>query len=280
MMNPSQKSYATELEFEPICPSVPKLAFPNESADSGRRGNTQIAPSRSAYDPVKRVLDLLACIAIMALTWPILLAGWILVKSTSKGPGIYTQTRLGLGGRPFRIYKLRSMTNNCEATAGGAKWSMVNDPRVTPVGKLFRKLHIDELPQLFNVLLGDMSLVGPRPERPEFVGPLSASIREYPLRLAVRPGVTGLAQIQLPSDTDLDSVRKKIILDRCYIDSRGIWFDIKLIVGTAIYLAGFSYATVRRMLALPNPLMPCQQEPEIRIHSVPVQHEMTPQTSI
>ncbi len=280
MMNPSKKSYASTPEFEPIRPSVLKLVSPTESPDSGHRASPQIAPSKSAYDPLKRILDLLACIVLLVFTCPILLAGWLLVKATSKGPGIYTQTRLGLGGRPFRIYKLRTMANNCEATSGGAKWSTVNDPRVTPVGRLFRKLHIDELPQLFNVFSGDMSLVGPRPERPEFVEPLSASIREYPLRLAVRPGVTGLAQIQLPSDTDLDSVRKKIVLDRCYIDSRGLWFDLKLIIGTAIYLAGFSYAAVRRLLALPNPLMPCQQDSEIRIHSTPAQHEMTPQTSI
>lgn len=279
-MNPSKKSYASVPEFEPIRPSVLKLVSPTESPDSGHRASPQIAPSISAYDPLKRVLDLLACIVLLVFTCPILLPGWLLVRATSKGPGIYTQTRLGLGGRPFRIYKLRTMTHNCEATAGGAKWSPVNDPRVTPVGRLFRKLHIDELPQLFNVLSGDMSLVGPRPERPEFVEPLSASIREYPLRLAVRPGVTGLAQIQLPPDTDLDSVRKKIVLDRCYIDSRGLWLDSKLVIGTVVYLAGFSYATVRRLLALPDPLMPCRPDSEIRFHSSPVQHEMTPQTSI
>ena len=224
-------------------------AAPTVTADSLR------CPPRP-YDSVKRFLDLFAASLLLIPALPVIVLGWALVRCTSAGPGVYTQIRVGLGGRHFRIYKLRSMTYNCEATTGGAKWSTAGDSRVTPVGRVFRKLHIDELPQLFNVLLGDMSLVGPRPERPEFVKPLSVSIPEYPLRLAVRPGVTGLAQIQLPPDTDLKSVRRKVIVDRSYIDNRGFWLDVRLILGTALYLIGCSYALVRRILALPNPLVP------------------------
>lgn len=212
------------------------------------------SPART-YDTIKRIGELLVGAVLLVLAFPVIAAGWILVRLTSPGSGIYTQTRVGLGGRHFLIYKLRTMTHNCEATAGGAKWSTAGDSRVTPVGRVFRKLHIDELPQLVNVLLGDMSLIGPRPERPEFVKPLSASIPEYALRLAVRPGVTGLAQIQLPPDTDLGSVCRKVVLDRAYIDGRCLWLDLRLILGTAIYLLGFQYSTVRRLLGLPNPLV-------------------------
>ena len=226
-------------------------AAPTVTPDSSRTPLT--CPPRP-YDSVKRFLDLFAASLLMVPALPVIVLGWALVRCTSAGPGIYTQIRVGLGGRQFRIYKLRSMTHNCEATTGGAKWSTAGDSRVTPVGRVFRKLHIDELPQLFNVLLGDMSLVGPRPERPEFVKPLSVSIPEYPLRLAVRPGVTGLAQIQLPPDTDLKSVRRKVTVDRSYIENRGLWLDVRLVLGTALYLIGFSYALVRRILALPNPL--------------------------
>jgi hypothetical protein len=125
---------------------------------------------------------------------------------------------------------------------------------VTPVGRVLRKLHLDELPQLFNVLRGDMSLVGPRPERPEFVGPLSDAIPGYAERHRVRPGVTGLAQIQLPPDTDVESVRRKLVLDRCYARRCGLWLDLRILLGTALYLAGFSYDRVRRLARLPNPL--------------------------
>src|SRR5205823_3448469 len=106
-------------------------------------------------------------------------------------------------GEPFIILKLRTMYDRCEAKTGAA-WATRNDPRVTPVGRVLRKLHIDELPQLLNILRGDMSLVGPRPERPEFVGPLSRALPGYADRLQVRPGLTGLAQIQLPPDSDLE----------------------------------------------------------------------------
>ena len=139
------------------------------------------------------------------------------------------------------------MYHNCEAVSGAA-WSTKRDSRVTRVGRILRKLHVDELPQLLNVLRGDMSLVGPRPERPEFVGPLARQIPGYYDRLAVRPGVTGLAQIQLPADEDIEDVRKKVVLDRCYAEKRDLWLDFRIMLGTAVYLFGFSYATVRKVL--------------------------------
>src|SRR5262249_46287618 len=126
------------------------------------------------------------------------------------------------------------------------------DTRITPVGRFLRRLHIDELPQLWNVLCGDMSLVGPRPERPEFVVPLQQAIPSYFERLGVKPGVTGLAQIQLPSDTTIEIVREKLLLDRCYVHRYGLWLDLRILIGTGLYLAGVSYGGVRRILRLPN----------------------------
>ncbi len=146
------------------------------------------------------------------------------------------------------------MYSNCEAISGVA-WSTKRDPRITTIGRIFRKLHIDELPQLLNVIRGDMSLVGPRPERPEFVGPLSEKIPYYTERLLVRPGVTGLAQIQLPADTSIESVRTKLVLDRCYVKKGSAWLDLRIMLGTVIYLVGFSYAKVRKLTCLPNPLI-------------------------
>ena len=130
-------------------------------------------PHRPVYTTVKAVLDRVAAGLLLVGTGPVVLFAWLLVRVTSQGPGFYSQARVGLAGRTFRIYKLRSMYHNIEATAGGVKWSGKGDARVTPVGRVLRKLHIDELPQLWNVLIGDMSMVGPRPERPELVPGLS-----------------------------------------------------------------------------------------------------------
>src|SRR5439155_3688120 len=141
----------------------------------------------------------------------VLAAAALLITLSSPGPVVYTQTRLGRSGRRFTIYKLRTMRHNCEA-ASGIRWATKGDSRVTRVGKMLRATHIDELPQLVNVIRGDMSLVGPRPERPEIAAGLAQAIRDYPLRHRVRPGVTGLAQIQLQADTDLGSVRRKLAL--------------------------------------------------------------------
>ena len=125
------------------------------------------------------------------------------------------------------------MTFNAEAHTGPA-WAQAADPRVTRIGHLLRKFHLDELPQLFNVLKGEMSLVGPRPERPEFVEVLSKQLPAYENRLAVRPGITGLAQLNLPPDSDINSVNRKVILDIEYIQTAGLWLDLRLIVCTAL----------------------------------------------
>src|SRR5207248_4660391 len=139
----------------------------------------------------------------------------LLVKLTSPGPMLYTQTRLGRRGRPFTIYKIRTMLHDCESLTG-PQWSTPGDTRITRVGRWLRRTHIDELPQLWNVLRGDMSLVGPRPERPEFIPELENAIPFYRDRLLVRPGITGLAQVQLPPDTDMDSVRRQLAHDIYY----------------------------------------------------------------
>src|SRR5262249_10338589 len=188
---------------------------------------------------------------VLALTAPLIVLAAILVKLTSRGPVFYTQVRLGRGGKPFTIYKIRTMRHNCEQQSG-AQWSKPGDSRITPVGKLLRKSHIDELPQLWNVLRGDMSLVGPRPERPEFVPQLVQSLGRYGERLLVRPGVSGLAQVQLPPDTDLDSVRRKLAHDLCYVQRMSFWLDLRILVCTGLRVLGLPYAISARMLALPG----------------------------
>jgi lipopolysaccharide/colanic/teichoic acid biosynthesis glycosyltransferase len=171
-----------------------------------------------------------------------------LVKLTSRGPALYSQVRLGKNGRPFRIYKIRTMAHNCEDRSG-ARWSTPGDPRVTAVGRVLRATHLDELPQLWNILRGDMSLVGPRPERPEFVVKLEKGIPQYRDRLQVRPGVTGLAQVQLPPDSDLDSVRRKVACDLTYIGNLGAWLDVCILTVTVLHLFGIPcHSLCRRLL--------------------------------
>ena len=230
-------------------------------ANHGRNLHVHSSPPS---DGIKRVFDLALSIPLSVLALPVIAAAWVLVRSTSSGPGFYSQTRVGRSGRHYRIYKIRTMFHNCEAVSGAA-WCQKHDRRITRVGRILRGLHIDELPQLLNVLLGEMSLVGPRPERPEFVAPLCEQVPGYAARLRVRPGVTGLAQIQLPPDFDVEDVRKKVVLDRCYADTRNLWLDIRIILGTAIYLCGFSYASVRWMMRLPNPLEEDRRHHDSRI---------------
>jgi lipopolysaccharide/colanic/teichoic acid biosynthesis glycosyltransferase len=176
-----------------------------------------------------------------------------LVRLTSPGPAFYTQTRIGLHGKRYRIIKIRTMQHNCELKSG-IQWSQRGDRRVTRVGKLLRVTHLDELPQLFNVLMGEMSLVGPRPERPEVIETkgLNENIPGYRLRHLVKPGVTGLAQLQLPADTDLTSVRYKIVYDLYYAQNQSLFLDLRLMLATLCKAAGTGPRTLRRLFLLPG----------------------------
>ncbi len=203
------------------------------------------------YQAAKRAGDFLAALLLLLLTGPLVLLAVLLIKATSRGPAVYSQTRLGRNGRPFTIYKLRSMYHKCESLTGAA-WSVPGDPRVTPVGRFLRKTHLDELPQLWNVLRGDMSLVGPRPERPEFVPHLEQALKHYRQRLRVRPGVTGLAQVQLPPDTDLESVRVKLAYDLYYIGNCGFWLDLRVGFATALKMVGTPFRVLKRLFGFPT----------------------------
>jgi len=188
-----------------------------------------------------------------------------LVKLTSRGPGVYSQLRVGKGGRIFTMYKLRSMRVDAEAATGPVWSSDGNDPRVTPLGHWLRRLHLDELPQLFNVLRGEMSLVGPRPERPEFVKVLAAAIPGYLDRLLVLPGVTGLAQVNLPPDTDLQSVRLKLALDREYIGEAGLLMDLRIFACTLLRFVGLRGGRGARLLGLQRTIfLPPDATPIVR----------------
>jgi lipopolysaccharide/colanic/teichoic acid biosynthesis glycosyltransferase len=201
--------------------------------------------------PVKRALDFVLAAIILLLTSPLIFLAGLLMKLTSRGPMFYSQVRLGRNGRPFTIWKIRTMRYNCEKTSG-ARWCTPGDSRITPVGRLLRKTHIDELPQLWNVLTGAMSLIGPRPERPEFVPQLEQLIPFYRERMLVRPGLSGLAQIQLHPDTDLLSVRRKLACDLFYVQQLGFWLDLRLMLATALYLVKIPFAVSRSLLRLPG----------------------------
>jgi exopolysaccharide biosynthesis polyprenyl glycosylphosphotransferase len=167
----------------------------------------------------------------LLLLMPIMLIAAIAVRVNSKGPALYHQKRVGLRGRPFTVHKFRSMRQDAEA-ASGAVWSQAGDPRVTGVGRFLRRSRIDELPQLWNVLIGEMSFVGPRPERPEFVSKLSEEIPFYGQRHAVRPGLTGWAQVRHAYGSTVDDALQKLQYDLYYIKHQSIAFDLFIVLET------------------------------------------------
>jgi lipopolysaccharide/colanic/teichoic acid biosynthesis glycosyltransferase len=192
-------------------------------------------------------LEWLLALILLLLTSPVVLVLAALVKLTSPGPAFYSQTRLGLNGKQFKIFKLRTMGHNCEAHSG-PQWSRNGDTRVTPLGKILRETHLDELPQLFNVLLGHMSIVGPRPERPEFADRLARALPNYMERLRVRPGITGLAQVNLPPDADIEDVRRKLAFDLYYVDRIGLILDARIFVCTVFQFMAQGASACCRML--------------------------------
>ncbi|WP_233253013.1 MULTISPECIES: exopolysaccharide biosynthesis polyprenyl glycosylphosphotransferase [unclassified Geobacillus] len=179
------------------------------------------------YPYVKRVLDILLSLLALPIAIPIILIFAVIIKLETPGPAFFLQERVGLHGKYFKVIKLRSMGVNAEKN--GAQWATKNDPRVTRVGAFIRKTRIDELPQLFNVLKGDMSLIGPRPERPMFTAQFNEEIPGFIDRLQVKPGITGWAQVNGGYDI---TPREKLELDRYYIDNMSFWLDLKIILKT------------------------------------------------
>jgi len=204
---------------------------------------------RERSDRLNRAVNLTIGLIALIVMSPFFVLVAIAIKLTSRGPIFYTQTRVGidrrgrrelairerrlqdLGGAAFTIYKFRSMYVNAEGKSG-AVWATVNDPRVTPLGRFMRKFRIDEWPQAINVVKGDMNIVGPRPERPSIVARLREDIREYPQRQRVKPGITGLAQINQNYDSCLDDVRTKVKYDLEYIRTQSLGQDLAIMVKT------------------------------------------------
>lgn len=197
----------------------------------------------------RRLLNIVVAVIGLILAAPLLLVIAVAVKLTSRGPVFYTQTRVGLdqrnpgvgddnrrrvkdiGGKPFRIYKFRTMHVDAEAS-GNAVWATPSDPRLTPVGGFLRQYRLDELPQLLNVLKGDMNIVGPRPERPQLFETLRQDVADYQYRQRAKPGITGLAQINQQYDASLDDVRQKVLYDLDYLRRRSLATDIKIMIKT------------------------------------------------
>lgn len=219
-----------------------------------KKKQSRILPSQdSGYASWKAGIEFALALMGLVVSAPLILLAAMLIKLTSRGPAFYTQVRVGQKGRRFTIYKLRTMYHQAEA-ATGPIWAAPRDPRVTAVGRLLRVTHLDELPQLGNVLMGDMSLVGPRPERPEIVHRLQPHIENYLRRLTTRPGITGLAQLHLPPDVDLEGVRKKIVCDLYYIEHFGFWLDLRLLLCTVLLFLGIPLSWGRWLLQIPQPL--------------------------
>ena len=187
-----------------------------------------------ACDRGKRRFDIIMSLLILLITSPVMLLTLILIwlSTFGRAPVIYRQTRVGMNGRLFSVIKFRSMRTDAEQN--GARMAIRNDARVTRIGRFIRKTRIDELPQLFNVLKGEMSLVGPRPERPEFVSLFQRSIKGYSLRLQVKPGITGWAQVcGFRGETDIpEKMQARVEHDIYYIENWSVFFDLQILVMT------------------------------------------------
>lgn len=195
--------------------------------------------TRGSLRRLKRALDVMISLCLLSLTAPITLLAALAVRLESPGPVIYRQTRVGLHEKEFTVYKFRSMRQDAEKN--GAVWAAENDARVTRVGRLMRKTRIDELPQLWNVLKGDMSFIGPRPERMEFVKQLKKTIPYYGMRHTVKPGLTGWAQVSYPYGASEEDARHKLEYDLYYIKNLSILLDIRILLktmGVVLFPAG------------------------------------------
>ena len=188
-----------------------------------------------AWWPAMNVQSLLTAVGLLVAA-PLLAFLALLVRMTSKGPVFYAQDRVGKNGKVFKMCKLRTMVQDAERETGPV-WARQDDPRITPLGRWLRQTHLDELPQLLNVLRGEMTLIGPRPERPELVSYLSREIPDYSKRLAVAPGITGLAQVWFKYDETIADVRRKVKYDLLYIRQMCLTADLAILLRTAYVVA-------------------------------------------
>jgi len=214
-----------------------------------RPGTPYADPTPPVQSRGSRILNFVVALVALIILLPLLLIIAVMVRVTSRGPIFYTQTRVGMdrrepldpnknhrrrldmGGQPFTIYKFRTMRVDAEQGCG-AVWAQPQDPRVTMIGRFLRQYRLDELPQLLNVLKGEMNIVGPRPERPTIFAELREHIAEYPLRQRARPGITGLAQINHHYDHSLDDVRTKVQYDLEYIRRQSVAEDLRIMLKT------------------------------------------------
>lgn len=182
----------------------------------------------------KRIMDIFIAVFLLTFLSPVLILSAILIRLTSKGNVLYKQERVGKNGRLFTILKLRTMIQNAEEY--GPEWAGEKDPRITAIGRILRKVYLDEVPQMFNVLKNEMSIVGPRPERPHFVEMLKKGIPYYYRRLNIKPGITGWAQIKHKYDSSLDDVKVKLRYDFYYIENMSLKLDFKILINTVIVI--------------------------------------------
>lgn len=195
--------------------------------------------TKRVHDAIKRCFDVSVALCLLSFLLPLMALLWLAVKLTSRGPAIYSQKRLTSKGRVFTMYKFRTMTQ-CAEKGTGAVLAAASDSRVTAIGGFLRKARLDELPQLLNVLLGDMSLIGPRPERPEIARKLVRELPAMHRRLEVKAGITGLAQVQSGYAACVDSYREKLAWDLTYIENRSLALDFQIAFKTIwVIFSGF-----------------------------------------
>jgi lipopolysaccharide/colanic/teichoic acid biosynthesis glycosyltransferase len=202
---------------------------------------------------LKRALDFIFALTGLLVTLPLMIGIAVVAWANHRGPILFGQERIGQGRRPFRMFKFRTMVQNAERDTGPV-WSWSGDPRVTRVGKVLRATHLDELPQLWNVLRGEMSLVGPRPERAVFIEKLEKVIPGYAHRLAIRPGITGLSQLRSGYDESVRSVRRKVRYDLLYVRQGCTLLDAMIVLETILSMVGLSGGLeLRRVAVRMNP---------------------------
>jgi lipopolysaccharide/colanic/teichoic acid biosynthesis glycosyltransferase/tetratricopeptide (TPR) repeat protein len=201
----------------------------------GEQTDTAIVRGGPLYEGAKRVIDVVGAGLLLLIVAPLLLVVAVAIKLASPGPVLFRQERVGFGGRTFEVLKFRTMRADSES-AGNARWAAAGDTRITKVGKFLRRTSIDELPQLINVLRGEMSLIGPRPERPAFRELLNSQFPLYGLRLRVKPGVTGWAQIHRDYGFSLENFRLNLQYDLFYVKNRSLWLDLRILMKTVVFV--------------------------------------------